>query len=301
MIVVPLAERALEHALALGSALLAKGALGLAVSALRGPSVILGQHQHTARVLDVDAAAKRGVTVARRATAGTAMVAGGEALFVSLALPQVNSLFPDATFRSILNRNVRPLLRGLTSAGVEAHYFGREWVSAKRRAVAVLGFDVTAEGAVLVEALMGMDAPVAVPADIASADERAVDRYKGHPPAALRELVQSITTERLGEALIAAYSAAAKGASIEGEDIESPFFDSAPGHRPPEGASLHSPERIPIGWLERASLSDGKPWIGGDVLAPRWLLDKIAQEEPLPADLPLDGVKIADLTRGGRS
>jgi hypothetical protein len=42
--------------------------------------------------------------------------------------------------RRILNRYVRPLLRGLTKAGALAHYFGREWVSAEHRPVAQVGF-----------------------------------------------------------------------------------------------------------------------------------------------------------------
>jgi hypothetical protein len=47
---------------------------------------------------------------------------------------------------------------------------------------------------------------------------------------------------------------------------------------------------VPIGWLDAAS--GGEPrraWVGGDVLAPRWLLEAVAQSEatgePPPGDL----------------
>ena len=64
--------------------------------------------------------------VVRRRTTGTAAWIGRRALWCSLALPAVDALYDDATLPTLLNRNVRPWLRGFTRSGIPAAYFGRE-------------------------------------------------------------------------------------------------------------------------------------------------------------------------------
>lgn len=373
MLIAPPSRRSLESALRAGPALVeaahASGEACFAASLVErgGPAVVLGRHQRAARVLDLDGARRAGALVLRRRTAGTAAFVSGRALVFTLALPRVTALFPDASLRTLLNRHVRPFLKGLTAAGVLSHYFGREWVSSRRRPVMLLGFDVEPDGAALVEAFAGFDQPFSVPPWLASGEESAMDRYSGQPPAALSELLpegrgpghvlgcvtgavaaRASTPVRERADLLAGVDAAGAaegrveggvGAAVArpcaasvpdaGADggAEWMLVDLASSAPVPPSAALLPPARIPIGWLERARLPGGSLWLGGDVLAPRFWLDRVAaalsmasHEEELDvntpmneavervaaadlysADPPVEGVSLAELLEKARS
>lgn len=320
MFIAPFTRRTIEHSLHAGGALVLAareaGAATFAASLVEGPAVLLGRHQRAARVVDLAEAARLGIPVFRRRTAGTAAFASGRTLVFTLALPRVTTLFPDASYRTLLNRNVRPFLKGLTAAGALSHYFGREWVSSQRRPLLLLGFDVEPDGAVLIEAIAGFDHPFSLPPSLASEDERSLDRFTGHPPAALSELLpEGKTPESVAQCLTDAIAARAPTARTERPDLlaappaqdltdaGSPAGDLSLLDPVPPSASLLPPVRIPIGWLERAALPGSAPlWLGGDVLAPRWGLDRIAaaaagiQDHGLnTTDFPLEGVSLPEL------
>lgn len=294
-------------------------------SLLEGPAVLLGQHQRAARVVDVERCRAGGIPVFRRATSGTAAFVGRRALLFSLALPHVGALFADASPRTLLNRNVRPFLRGLSAAGAMAHYFGREWVSARKRPAMLVGFDATEDGAVLVEAIAGIEEAFALPDEIASEDERAVDRFTGNAPAGLAEVLPAGTTpEKVAQCVADAVGARASGPVIvrlegplarvgdahagdahTGGDAGRFSVDLGSADPVPEGATLLAPARVPIGWLERARMPDnGGLWLGGDVLAPRWVLDRLAAAASGQAvdlgDGPLEGVSAEELAAKAR-
>src|SRR5690349_12583757 len=113
----PVAERTVAAALGLGPALLARAeaerAIFAAASLVAGPAVVLGAAQRAGRVVDLNACATMGTIVLRRATTGTAAYIGQHGLVWSLALPHVAAIVPDATPRTLLNRNVRPFLDAL--------------------------------------------------------------------------------------------------------------------------------------------------------------------------------------------
>jgi hypothetical protein len=320
VLMVPFSRRPIEHALHAGPALLqaarGAGAACFAASLVEGPAVLLGQHQRAARVLDLAEARRMAIPVFRRRTAGTAAFAGERALVFTLALPRITALFPDASFRTLLNRHVRPFLRGLTAAGTLAHYFGREWVSSRRRPVLLLGFDVEPDGAVLVEAIAGFDHSIALPPSLASGDERSLDRFTCHVPAALSELLPEGTApETVARCIADAIAARAPTAATPAADLlsEPPAgsftVDLSSDDPVPPGATLLAPARIPIGWLERAAMPGGSPlWLGGDVLAPRHVLDRISaaaasgmEHDLYASDLPLEGVNLLGLLEGARN
>ena len=83
-------------------------------------------------------------------------------LYHALALPSVDVLFSDASARTLLNRNLRALLRGYTAAGVPLRYFGTEVLALLGQPVALLGYDQTASGAVLIEVWIGLEQPCVV-------------------------------------------------------------------------------------------------------------------------------------------
>lgn len=309
---IELKKRAIPEALALGPALLERAteaqAAHMALSLVDGSAVVLGAAQRAGRVVDLAACAGRGIPILRRATTGTAAWLGGRALVVTLALPHVAALVADATPRTLLNRNVRPLLGGFTRAGMLAHYFGREWITLRRRPAVLLGFDVAESGAVLVEAFVGYDAAIALPEEITTESERAVDRFLGKKPASLAELGADapLDLDRFAHALLEGLRARIELTSTE-MSIRSNELDTRPfapiDHALdpiPDGLILRPAVRVPIGWIEAAFNGAQRAWLGGDVLAPRWALARIAArgDAGLP-EIPLEGATLADLLACG--
>ncbi len=299
----------IPQALAVAPALLARteevGQAFIVASVVRGPAVLLGAGQRAGRVLDLEACAAAATPVYRRLTSGTAAYVGEQGIVWTLALPHVSALVPDATPRTLLNRNVRGFLRGLSRAGgAPAHYFGREWISVRKRPAALLGFEMSPSGAVVIEVIAGIDASIGVPEALATADERAQDRWLGKVPAGLGELMP-------GDALAiarAVMETVGMGAAIQtgvapcsaGEPqvtrADSPM---PPGYVPGPAA------RVPIGWLDTGiDPASGEVWLGGDALVPAHVYRAVARGEPVPEDAAVEGASMADLhaaVRGARA
>ncbi len=347
MLVAPFAHRSLEEALSaapsLALAARADRDVTFAASLIEGPAVILGRDQRASRVVDLPICGASGVRVLRRRTAGTAMFVGQRALLFVLVLPHVAALFPDASPRTLLNRNLRPFLRGLTAAGGLAHYFGREWLAVRKRPALIAGFDMEPDGTVTLEVLAGIESSMAVPAPLSAADERAVDRFRGGSPAGLVEVLPDTASPgTVARCVTEAFTAkspskvAVRGDLLSAVRLTGAEIDAVSTDPAPPGARLIDPVRIPIGWLERAESPPeegafsgegallgqaaspghgGSPcatsprlWLGGDVLAPRALLDAVARlsvdASPESAALdrfPLEGVSLSELLSAARS
>lgn len=311
------APRSIEEALGLGGALLARaaaeGAPWIAASVIEGPAIVIGSLARAGRVVAMDAARAAGVRVLRRATSGTAVYIGRRALLWTLALPHVAALASDATPRTLLNRNVRGFLKGLSRAGAVAHYFGREWISVKHRPAALLGFEVTEAGAVLIEVIAGVDAPLALPPELSTEAERGVDRWLGKDPAALEQVLGQVAPEVVAAAvvdavakraavnLMAAPVPAEAAAAVEVTDALDPL---------PAGARPGPLVKVPIGWVEAAvDPATGRVWLGGDVLAPRFVIQAIAaaaggEMEAFPPWIqaaPIEGAALPDLVGAARA
>jgi hypothetical protein len=268
----------------------------LVISLTRGDAVVLGARQRAGRVLDLEALARAGVPVLRRSTTGTAACLRAEALVWTLCLPRVDALMGDATLATLLNRNVRLLLPGLTRAGATAAYFGREWIAVRHRPGPLLGYDVTADGRVLLEAIVGWTNDLAIPLPWAAPHEQATDRWGGKPPVALGVcLGNAWSPARLAEALLAA-AAERAGVGLGGEAAtaagDAPIVRT-PNDPLPAGWREGPPVRVPIGYVEAAAGPDGRRWLGGDLLSAGPTLDGVARGEPLAG--PLEGARADDL------
>lgn len=319
MDVVAPAARPLHVALALGPALVSRAERTqvpqITASLVRGSSVVLGAAQRAGRVVDLDACAHAGVTIFRRTTTGTAAWVGGRAFLFTLALPHVATLFPDATARTLLNRNVRPFLKGFSRAGVIAHYFGRDFISLRQRPAALMGFDVTPSGVVLLEVFVGYDEPATLPDAVASHDERALDRWQGKHPAALGELLAGARPDDIAHAVLEGFTERAgvtpNPVTLDEQDLDArPFRPITDPLDPvPEDLLLGPAVPVPIGWIEAAVLSlpsstEPRIWLGGDMLAPRWALEQIGlrafgirTSELSMDDLPIEGATLSDLVQ----
>jgi hypothetical protein len=293
------------EALALAAALLSRaaseGVPWLAANVVHGPALLLGAGQRAGRVAKLDACAATGTVVLRRVTSGTAAYVGERAIVWTLALPHVASLVPDATPRTLLNRNVRAFLEGFRRAGAAAHYFGREWVSIRHRPAALLGFEATPDGAVLIEVIAGMDAPVAVPEALATVEERAVDRWLGKAPAGLGELTRGHAVEIAGAVMEGvARRAAVRVEQAEGIEVACLAPVTREDDPMPEGFEAVPGARVPIGWVDAGIGPAGEVWIGGDVLVPAYVRAAIAAGGAKLGEVPIEGASLADLVEAVR-
>ena len=120
---------------------------------LRGGDVwVLGAHQHVGQVLPTPQMLHGNATppLLRRSTGGVMLRASEGIVYAALALRDRNALMPCPRSR-ILNRNVRGALQGLRTAGIVAHYFGRDFLSVDARPAAYVSWGARADGRVLLE------------------------------------------------------------------------------------------------------------------------------------------------------
>jgi hypothetical protein len=230
------------------------------------PRVVLGSLQRRDRVV-----ASGAVAVARRSTTGgAACVDGG--LLVSLALPSTDALFEDVSAATLLNRNVRPLLRGLAAAGIPCAYFGRDTLAWRRRPVFVLGLEVTRAGALLVEAIAPWRGPSRVPSAWCTDFERSLTRDRGATSASLSEIVDdarpAIELARAAVGGLCDVIAAERTHVLDRVVPASPDVVAEPDAIV---TAWCAPEIVPIGALDVGRVGSA-PWVGGDALAPSYAL-----------------------------
>ena len=307
-IVVRPTHASVEEAITRSSALLAAAhderTVVISASVLEpGPTVVLGALQRAGRVLDLEEVGPAGVRVLRRPTTGTGFALDG-GLLVSLALPSLDAVFSDVTPRTFLNRNVRPIMRGLDAAGLPCSYFGREWLSARgtsgarARALAVLGFELEPGGAALFEAYLTLRGSLEIPGEIASDLERSCERYRGRPTMSLEEAERpSPDVEHLLAAMAERIGFETRWVSghVINTDARRTATTVTREHDPIDAdAELFEPKPIPIGFMDRARVGR-ESWVGGDMLGPSFALGFAASWSD-PA-LPMEGAVWGDVRR----
>lgn len=289
-------ETDLEGALALGGRALAwteSSQLPLLVSAsLTARALVLGALQRE-DTLRGRSPARFDAQLARRRSTGTEAQLDGAVLYHALALPRVDALFGDASARTLLNRNLRLLLRGYTKAGVPLRYFGTEVLALLGHPVALVGYDQAASGATLLEVLIGLENPCVVrPA------------LRRDPPAALFTLLRRSPPAH--ELLLSAVGGVREtlGATVE-------LAETLPPAPPAPELLVSGPPAtvaIPLGVVE--AVLEPAPRITGDLLVGTSALQRfehaaslaLADGQALSAELlphlaaaPLDGARPPDL------
>lgn len=193
----------------------------------------------------------------RRASGGAEVALGPGTLHAMLALPSL-AMLEAARPAVILNRAVRPFLRALTRKGALAHYFGRDWISAAGRPLALAAFaHEAATQRTLVEISVSVDA---------SCMPRARSSYRDAAPATLAGLGAPITVSEVAErtlrAVLDAYGLAAE---------ERPLPDDAElasiAHVVPQRPSLMTVHEDAIGPIGIGEDADGAVRFGGELMA----------------------------------
>jgi hypothetical protein len=265
----------------------------LASASFTARALVLGALQR-ADTLQSRSPARMDVEIVRRQTTGTEAQLDGAVLYHALALPSVNALFSDASARTLLNRNLRALLRGYAAAGVPFRYFGTEVLALSGRPVALVGYDQGASGAVLIELLIGLENPCVVRSAL-----------KREPPAPLYDLIRSSAPHEL---LLRGVSGVAERLGASTIDVSSSLPEAVTLRRLEVASLPPCSVTIPLGVVE--AVRAPSPRITGDLLVSTTALARVealteaalARGE-LPAEgvllpligAPLDGARPPDL------
>jgi hypothetical protein len=206
----------------------------------------------------------------RRGSGGPDVRVGPNTLHVALALRRPDSLFGGDEKR-IVNRCVRPLLRGLASVGAPSAFFGRDWISVSKQPAAWVGFGHDAStGRTLFEAFVGVSVPFAEPGR---------ESFRGKAPASLATIMgRALDPGRLAAAVSRAYA--------EGHDVEAIAAPPRAEPRPGGGGVELEPAwaatcEEAIGTIGAGPDSRGVFRIGGDWLVSR---DAVARLEARVVD-----------------
>jgi hypothetical protein len=262
-----------------GTGLLAQdlGSATLVLAELAETCVLLGRHQRAASALDREAVAARGWRVLRRLGGGKSIVVTPGTIAVLLAVPPGSGLGVSFGADRAINRHVRGLLRGLGGGLGGAFYFGRDFVSADKRQVAIVSQDgAPGGGTLLFEAFVAREAVLALPAELSRYPQHGDGRAGGPAHTSLAELGRGRDFEDVAQAIARGY-AQTTGAGLQatGDDA---LDDDADGSLVPpvveddEGWAWSGIADVPIGFLEAQVQHEGgrvrAARLRGDFIAP---------------------------------
>lgn len=239
----------------------------LRVAVVQEEGILLGAFQRLADVPLEARASGRLPPVFLRGSGGAAVSLGAETVYLSLRLPHPGAL-TDADPPRLLNRYVRPLLRGLGSLGKPAHYFGRDWVSVGGRPVAAVTFAHDGDtGQAHVEAFVGVRrAPW-------PSWRRERGSFRGKAPGALAEVLggplsAEEVARRIGEAFGGAY-----GLPVSRDPLG---HDEAGGLTASDATPWAATGEGAIGLIAAGPDAGGTFRVGGEILASQDALRDLA-------------------------
>lgn len=249
----------------------------LIVATVSGEIVALGAFQRTS---EVEPRGRSGVSVVRGSGGAAAAVDTGT-VWMQLSLARPDALVA-CTADKLLNRYLRPLLRALTRVlGVPVSYFGRDWLSAARRPIALVAFAHEASsGRSFVEAIVSVRSSFAL-------SRRS--SFLGKEPATLEEIVRrSIDPRLVADAIADAY----RDLTNDLRELASFDLPTEPGRLPKlEERPAASPCEWPwaatreeaLGTIGAGRDAAGRIRVGGEWMVSR---DALLRLEELVAALP---------------
>jgi len=272
----------------------------LVVASFATPVVLLGRHQRASSAVDLAAVRSRGLPLLRRAGGGRSLFAATGTVGVFLYTPPGEVLVPPAfPADRITNRYVRGLLSALRNQGAErAAYFGRDFVSADKRQLAIVSQEATTAGALAFETFIPMEQSLALPVALAQGTAHSDTRAGGPPAASLSEFSGGpVAFDALAAALEEGWG------KLSGRERvplalagQLPEGELPPAEEDEVGLSGSGPVEIPIGFLEvLTGVAAGRfvgPRLRGEFIAPA---ETVRALERALEGAPLDEVEIGRL------
>jgi hypothetical protein len=229
------------------------------VAVARDEAILLGAFQRGAGI------GARGALV-RRGSGGAEARVGPGSVHVLLSLARPDALVA-CDERRIVNRYVRPLLRGLTATGSLAHYYGRDWISVGGRPAASVTFahDATTRRTTL-EAVVAVRTPYA---------ERQRGSFRGKEPTTLEVAAgHQVDPERIVDAVVRAY---AEAYDAELATHEMPRIDESSSDDPRGEPTWTATVEEVIGTIGAGPDRHGRLRVGGDLLVSRDALARLEE------------------------
>lgn len=267
----------------------------LVIAEFATPALLLGRHQRAESAVNLPAARAQGVAPLRRAGGGRTLLAGDGTVGLFLHTPPGAPLTaapfpPDRT----TNRYVRGLLAALRRLGArQAAWFGRDFVSAGGRQLAVVSQEGTPGGAVALEAFLSVSRPLEPPPEWLRARRHSDPRAGGPAAVSLAELAaRTPTFDEVAAALMAGWGGPDGPVPVP-VDGALPEVELPPAEEDETGLSTSGLVEIPIGFLEALSaVAAGRlvgPRLRGDFIAPAAAV--VALEAALDG-APLDATEV---------
>jgi hypothetical protein len=182
-----------------------------------------------------------------------------------------------------MNRYLRGLLAGLRSAGARnAAWFGRDFVSAEGRQLAVVSQEGTASGGAALEAIVAISRPLPLPNEFTRYPAHRDARTGGPRPVTLEELRGKPSTfEEVASAIEQGYAAAYEREASVADRIlpEAPL---PPAEEDEEGFAASGLHEIPVGFAEAlVALQRGRiarVRLRGDLIAPAFVMGALESD-----------------------
>lgn len=212
---------------------------------LTGSAIALGRFQRGGV-----AASSAADVIVRRRTGGRAVHAGAGVTYLALGLRDASVFLPCPRDR-VLNRNVRGMLVGLSTSGVAAHYFGRDFVSIDRRPAVSATWSRNAQGNVLLEFFVGVQRPYNVDAEALTYPAHRSDPLLGKVPTTLEAAwKRTVAFDEVVDRVVRQGYAKTYGLTLD----EPPFSHQAalePAQASDEdGFTWSGPREVPIGFID---------------------------------------------------
>jgi hypothetical protein len=177
-------EQALRRGVGLWSQLSLEQPVALYACTLTEEALVLGRYQRGAQALSD--ATLQSAQVLRRSSGGACVRAGQGISYLALALRERSALIACPAQR-LLNRNVRGVLQGLRLTGVQANYFGRDFLSFAARPAVYVGWDAAEDGKVLLEFFVSDRQSCWPDPQRLAYPPRSEDPFRGQPVTTLQE------------------------------------------------------------------------------------------------------------------
>ena len=232
------------------------------VASLIGKGLSLGMFQIPTAAVKMARCRESGFTLTRRLTGGTATYYGEGILSLSLILPGPSSFSDPIPPAKVINRYIRGILSGLISLGVNALYYGGDFLTVNQKRAGYLSMEVDSRGVVLYQTLLAMDKPYPIPEDLSNYPLNT--QRRPDPPATTlalelnRTLPEKELIQAIGQGYHKRFGIAWEGCPLTpeeshrmghpGEEPEGPFRDKPdPASEGLVGSSLYE---FPVGFIQ---------------------------------------------------
>ncbi len=242
---------------------ISRGDVELTVAVPTDEAIVLGAFQRGSEVDALPALPRL-----RRGSGGGAAHVGPGTVWIQLALRRPDALVP-CTPDKLLSRYVRPLLGALTRVTrTPAHYFGRDWVSASHRPIALVSFAHEASSnTCMFEAIVGVNAVVAL-GDRAS--------FRGRSPVTCNQICgRTIDPSSVLESIVVAYGVDSEIVDVGHADVAFAERSEVVVGAAPSWTVIREEA---IGTLAAGRDASGRLEVGGELMASRDAMERLRDE-----------------------